>query len=100
MDARLDNPEVSPTEVRSELVARLTNECGAIPGELLADHLLRCLPEQPWPVLRAAGDALIRRWSAAEREGLGIAKKPHGRVVLGDYQTRRPRERPRPYRTM
>lgn len=100
MGARVESLEAPRAEARDELVARLQNKFGAIPGELLAEHLLCCLPKQPWPVLRAAADALIRRQSAAEREGLGLARRPSGRAVLGDYHTRRPRQAPRPYRTM
>ncbi|MFV8755067.1 DEAD/DEAH box helicase [Nannocystaceae bacterium ST9] len=100
MGPRVESLEPSRAEARQELVTRLETEFGAIPSELLADHLLRCLPDQPWPVLRAAAEALIRRRSAAERENLEVGHGPGGRAVLGDYHTRRPRQAPRPYRTM
>ena len=100
MSARVENIEITRAEARQELVSRMSSRFGAIPADLLADHLLDRLPDQPWPVLAAAADALIRRRSAAEFEGLELASKPSGRAVLGDYHTRRPQQAPRPYRTM
>jgi len=98
MGARVEQSEPIDLEARRELVADLG--LGAVPGEVLADHLLRVLSGASWPVLRASAAALARRWARAERDGLKLAAKPKGRAVLGDYRTRRPRQAPRPYRTM
>ncbi|MDJ0869784.1 MAG: SNF2-related protein, partial [Myxococcota bacterium] len=72
---------------------------GRIPADALARHVLRLHGDADWPVQRAAMEALIRRWKSGQRDALKVARRPQGKTRLGRYETRRPRDRARPYRT-
>jgi superfamily II DNA or RNA helicase len=92
------DPEIL-AETRRELEGLLGGRTGAIPVELLVDPLLAGHGHAPWPVLREAGNALLRRLAAGEREQLRLARKPEHGAVLGEYRTRRVRAPERPYVT-
>jgi hypothetical protein len=89
----------SETETQRALVHLAHRHFGSIPANVVANHVLRVHPDTDWPVRRAAMEALIRRWSSAQRDGLRVARRPNGTTPLGLYETRRPRGRARPYRT-
>jgi superfamily II DNA or RNA helicase len=89
----------SETETQRALVQLAHRHFGSIPANVVANHVLRLHPDTEWPVRRAAMEALIRRWSSAQRDGLRVARRPNGTTPLGLYETRRPRGRARPYRT-
>ncbi|HVS11053.1 MAG TPA: DEAD/DEAH box helicase [Planctomycetota bacterium] len=92
-------------EARTELAEMARGRFGAIPADLLADHVLALDTRADWPVLREAMEALRRRWKFAERDGLRLARRPD-RGHLGEYATRRSGMRDgrdpshRPYRTL
>ncbi len=71
---------------------------GAIPGELVASHIMAVTDGADWPVWRAAVEAALRRWSFAERDRLHVKSRP--RVdILGRYNTQRRGSAARPYAT-
>jgi len=91
---------VAKPEAWSELCALANKKCGGVPVALLAEHVLRVAEGGDWPVLRAAMEAALRRFAACRKEGMKVASRPERGRPFGDYTTRRPRERPRSYRTL
>ena len=78
-------------ETRSVLIEGARRRFGEIPPEVLVDHVLRSSGGSDFAVREAAVEALERRWSFAQRDGLAIATRPEG-CVLGAYTTTRPIE--------
>src|SRR4051794_1107918 len=76
-------------ETRRTLSARSRRSFGAIPAELVIDHVLAFTPEADFPVREAALEALERRMGCAARDGLVVASRPEGGAVLGAYGTTR-----------
>ncbi|MBC8073830.1 MAG: hypothetical protein IAG13_36265, partial [Deltaproteobacteria bacterium] len=88
-----------------ELLTQLARgRFGRIAPELIATHVLATTPDADWPVRRAALEALVRRQSFAERDGLRVIDRP-SRTTLGSYRTAaastaaRTSVSPRPYVT-
>jgi superfamily II DNA or RNA helicase len=75
--------------VREHLLEMARGRFGAIPAELLVEHLLDVTDDADFPVREAALEALIRRSDFAVRDGLCVAKRPRGRACLGEYTTER-----------
>ena len=73
-----ENPSkvTSETETQRALVHLAQRHFGSIPSDTVAKHVLRLHPDADWPVRRAAMEALIRRWSSAQRDGLRVARRP------------------------
>ena len=88
------------TEAYRVLLSRANRRTGPIPAPLLVKHVLAVTRGADWPVQREAMEALLRRLSFARKDGLRIATRPPGRLVLGPYTTRRRGTSARPYRTV
>jgi len=88
------------TEAHRVLVGLAHNKTGAIPPELLVQHVLALYRDADWPVRRAAMEALLRRCEVGRRDRLRVAEKPPGSDCFGLYRMRRAGETARPYRTM
>ena len=84
-------------EAHETLSALAAGKCGKIPPEHLSHHVLSLYPEAPWPVLRGALEACVRRMASARRDGLCVGTRPAG-GLLGVYGTRAARKA-RPYTT-
>ncbi len=76
-------------ETRATLIEGARRRFGAIPAEVLVDHVLERCGASDFAVRAAAMEALERRWTFAEREGLTVATRPGGDAVLGAYTTSR-----------
>jgi len=85
---------IERAELRANLISSAHKRFGSIPAEVVVDHLLRSLGEADFRVADAALDALLRRWSFAQRDGLAIASRPAGGSALGAYTTGRTPPRP------
>lgn len=59
---------------------------GRIAPERIARHVLQSQSGGDWPVLKAAFDALARRYGFAQRDGLHVAERPAS-GVFGSYRT-------------
>jgi hypothetical protein len=90
-------------ETRRTLIDAARRRFGALPAELVADHVLEMAADADFPVREAALEALRRRWEFARRDELRVAARPAEGRVLGTYTTARSgRSRstggqPRPY---
>ena len=95
--------EISPTDESTEayrtLLARVGRKSAKIPPDVLARHVLRIVPEHEWPTRVEAMDAILRRLDSVKKEGLAMAARPEGRLVIGIYGTRRRQSGARPYRS-
>lgn len=91
---------IDELEAHQKLLARARSGIfDPIEPKLIVDHLFTVIDsEAGWPVLRDGLEAVVRRMAFARRDGLRVADRPKGR--LGVYSVRRPRESPRPYRTL
>ncbi|MFW6023461.1 MAG: DEAD/DEAH box helicase [Myxococcota bacterium] len=90
------------SEARRALLGLAGRRLGSIPADLVVDHIGRIYPyeEAGWPVQRAALEAIVRRLRYAERDGLGVARRPRG-GRYGRFACRRDgSRRTRPYETM
>lgn len=95
-----DEPHDPNAEARQNLLMQLHRRTGAIPVELIVEHILAIVPASEWPVRVDAASAIVRRIEAAQRDGLKIATRPDQGQVLGDYSTQRRRAATRPYVTV
>jgi len=68
-----------------------------IPPELLARHVLALNEDAPWPVQRAAMEAVLRRIAGAKQERLSVAGSGGG---PRGHRTRSKRSGHRPYTTV
>ncbi len=84
-------------ETRRQLTSRAHRRFGAIPADLIVDHVLAMTVGADFPVREAALEALLRRGGFGLRDALLVASRPTG--TLGAYTTRRGgrRGRERPY---
>ncbi|MFK7986270.1 MAG: DEAD/DEAH box helicase [Sandaracinaceae bacterium] len=82
--------DVVPRPEARRMLIGIFRSAGKIPPTLLAAHTLRLHAVDPWPVVRAAAEALVRRATLARGEGLRVHKRPRGGEVFGEYTTRRP----------
>jgi hypothetical protein len=92
--------EAGEPEAFATLVARVGRKATQIAPEALADHVMRIVPRQEWPVRVEALDAILRRLDFAKKDGLRINKRPEQGAVLGAYGTRRRGAVTRPYNTV
>ena len=94
--------QIPKLEAYEQLLARARSKIfDPLPPERIVNHVLAIVePQSGWPVQREALEALIRRMAFARRDGLRVASKPPGGHSFGLYAVRRPREKPRPYRTL
>ena len=67
------DPARGREEAYRTLLGLLAGNTGAIPPEFLTSHLLDASAGADWPVIRAAGEALLRRIRFAQADGLRIA---------------------------
>jgi len=88
------------SEAHRVLIGLAHNKTGAIPPELLVQHVLAIHRDADWPLRRAALEALLRRCEFARRDGLRVASQPPGSRCFGSYQIRRAGQSARPYRTL
>jgi len=88
------------SEAYLELRSLVGKQSGEVPAEMLAKHVLAVAEGGDWPVLRAAMEAVLRRFAAGRKEELKLASRPKRGQPFGIYTTRRPREPVRPYRTL
>jgi superfamily II DNA or RNA helicase len=93
-----DAPEES--EAPRVLTSMALRRAGAIPAELLSRHVLAVTAGADWAVARAALEALLRRWTFSQRDGLKVAARPRGGHPYGVYATRRRGHAERPYTTL
>ena len=87
-------------ETRTLLIDLARRRFGPIAPERIADHVIAMTDGADWPVRKAAVEALARRFSFAERDGLRLEKQPT--AIVGEYRTTRADGRKRdarPYRT-
>jgi superfamily II DNA or RNA helicase len=96
--ARAAEPQAS--EAFEVLTARAQKKFGAIPGLILARHILEVTPGADWPVKREALEALIRRYASGARDALRIVSRPERGAIFGVYTTAKGRQSARPYRTV
>src|SRR3989339_1245358 len=89
--------EESETVKTLRLMAR--GKTGAIPPNLLIDHVLTIAHASDWPLQRAAMEALLRRISFAKRDKLRITARPTNKL-FGIYGTRSQKSSIRPYRSL
>lgn len=87
----------SQSEALSVLVSLADRKTRPIPPELLARHVLALNGDAPWPVHRAAMEAVLRRIAAAKQERLSVARS--GRGPSG-HRTRSNSSGDRPYTTV
>jgi hypothetical protein len=96
-------PEVDArVETITTLQSLARRRFGKISEQRLAEHLVRQMGDADWPVLKAALDALARRYGFAQRDGLKLVGRVPLRNPLRVYQTRAAvggRRSARPYRT-
>jgi superfamily II DNA or RNA helicase len=76
-------------ETRRTLVSSARRRFGAVPAELVVDHVLAMTENTDFAVREAALDALVRRMSFALRDGLSILARPPRGATLGPYSTAR-----------
>jgi superfamily II DNA or RNA helicase len=75
---------------------------GRITPRRIAEHIVLQMPDADWMLLRAALDALARRYSFAQRDGLALTTAPSRTSGIGTYRTRSADDRrrhARPYDT-
>lgn len=92
------------SECRAQLLLLARRQTGAIPEEVLVQHVLSITPlaeGADWPVRQAALEALLRRYSSAHKDALRQDSRPK-RPFLGVHPTRRSGRAggPRPYVTV
>ena len=81
-----DAAHSSEREAERILTGLSRGRFGRIAPERIAQHVLQSQRGADWSVLRAAFDALVRRYSFAQRDGLQVSERPaHG--SLGIYRT-------------
>ena len=86
-------------EARRELTSALgSGALGDIEPEDVAEHIVRCYEDAPWPVLREAGRQILRRARATARAELVVHSSPPGLARLGPYRIGGPAG-PAPYQT-
>ncbi len=90
----------SSSETFQELCALLHKRVGAIPESLLAQQIMYANNGADWPVMRAAAEAITRRWNFAQRDELRVDKGPAQKQVFGEYRLRPKGKKPRPYTTL
>jgi len=100
IDIETRQSSVEDLEAFEELRSRASGKLGKLPADLIATHVLSVTAGADWPVHRAALEAIVRRYSFAHRDALTVSSRPHGRIGLGFYETRRKSDRRRPYRTL
>ncbi len=96
--ASMEDPELA--ETHSMLVDLARRRFGRIAPVRIADHVVTMSGGADWPVRKAMVEALARRFSFAERDGLHVEKRPRG--LFGEYRTtrtERSKRDSRPYRT-
>ncbi|MDB5219918.1 MAG: rapA [Myxococcaceae bacterium] len=76
-------------ETRRTLVSSARRRFGAVPAELIVDHVLAMTEKTDFAVREAALAALVRRMSFALRDGLSILARPPRGAMLGPYSTAR-----------
>ena len=82
------------------MVSSARRRFGAVPAELVVDHVLAMTERTDFAVRDAALAALVRRMSFALRDGLCVLGRPPRGATLGPYSTARARARaPRARRT-
>ncbi len=81
----------SLAETRLVLLSSAKRRFGAVPAELIVDHLLTMTAAADFPVREAALEALIRRMTFAVRDKLVVVAKPARGAALGRYTTGRAR---------
>lgn len=104
----MDGGQPTSTTGHSESLETLTGHArgrfGRISPERIARHVMQSVPEGDWTLLRAALDALVRRYGFARRDGLALVSRPKRGTALGSFRTRGAsadgrRDRARPYDT-
>ena len=92
---------VTRTEASETLTGQARGRFGHIKPQRIADHILQQMPDADWPVLRAALDALARRYSFARRDGLSLTTGLKRGAAAGTFRTRSKVDRSgtRPYDT-
>jgi hypothetical protein len=91
---------VDRREAYDTLLQMARRRTGRIPPELLAGHVVGTYREADWPVLRAAMEALLRRFDFARKDALRLAAAPPRAEPLGLYRTGARKGSARPYRTV
>jgi superfamily II DNA or RNA helicase len=101
----MDGAQVTSSALE-ESIATLTGlargRFGRIQPRRIAEHIVHQMPEAEWSILRAALDALARRYSFARRDGLSVTVRPKRGAVHGTFRTKSKvgeRTRTRPYDT-
>ena len=93
-------PPADEAEAYKTLVQRVGRRGGKLPAELLARHVMGCVPATEWPVRAEALDAVLRRLEAGRKDDLRLAARPPAGGVLGQYATKRRNSDARPYDTV
>src|ERR1700742_760577 len=90
------------SEARLSLISHARRRFGKIAEQVLVDHILRQMGDADWSTLKAALDALSRRYGFAQRDALELSSPLRARALMGAYRTRsrhNPKHSARPYET-
>ena len=88
------------SEAFSVLLGLAQHKTGRVPPDYVVRHVHSLQVDADWPVLRAAMEAVLRRWASFKQEKLRVADRPKGKTVAGLYRTRRLTGSTRPYSTL
>ena len=78
----------SHSETLDTLTGFARGRFGRIAPGRIAEHGTDLMPDADWPILRAALEALARRYSFARRDGLTLLARPKRGETLGTFRTR------------
>jgi superfamily II DNA or RNA helicase len=92
--------EMTDGEARLELLDLAHGKTGAVPAEVLVEHVMAVVASGDWPVRLEAMRAVLRRCAFGKRDGLQVFARPAGGRPLGIYRTGRNGASTRPYRTL
>ena len=87
----------APTEAAAQVTTLLKTARSKVPAEMLTAHLVRLYGTQDFPLLRAAGEATLRRLQIVKEEELQVSRRPPR--TRGTYETSRKGRTQRPYAT-
>jgi len=89
MQAAMDgSSSLAQSETLETLTGLARGRFGHIKPQRMAEHVVELMPDADWPILRAALEALIRRYSFGRRDGLALSSRPKRGEVLGTFRTR------------
>ena len=91
--------EMTDRAAHGELLDMARGKTGAVPPEVLVEHVLAVTADGGWPVQHEGMKAVLRRCAFGKKDGLQVSARPAGDRPLGMYRTARNGSAARPYRT-